>query len=184
MKTDEPSLEKNIETPESETKSKQKTEIESKLFPDLRDEAIKKASSRSFMGSARIGALIFFGAIAVWFFSGFIDLVINTTILKHHASINETLLKYVIMPISFEFGFFVMTLIILYMMGRFTDLPLKTSVISMYVMVHVVDGIVKYVLSQFSFYYASYMPWLYRLPGALLTFVLGYYVLKIALKRE
>ncbi|MBN2725012.1 MAG: hypothetical protein JXR95_13160 [Deltaproteobacteria bacterium] len=140
--------------------------------------------SKSIMVSGRIAALIIFGSIAIWFIAVHLDLVFQTILLKHIQNINPFVAKYILFPVILEIGFIFGTLIILYMMGRFVDLTIWTTILGTIFSVHLIDMAVKFILDQFYFYYWNPKMLLMRIPGILITAFLGKFILGFALKRE
>ncbi len=151
-----------------------------------RREALKTKKGRftSAFQVARKVALIGFAVIGAYLLAVYIDLLFKVFFLKHINFFTPFLQRYLVTPLAFEGGFFVATLVMLYLLGRFVDLALWPTLLSMVLLLHLFDFGVKFVLAQSAFNYNNWRLWLLRAPVILLTVLLGRSVLKWALLRE
>ncbi len=90
--------------------------------------------------------------------------------------------KYFVTPLALEGSYIIGITIILYLLGRFVDLKIWPTVISIIILVHLLDFSTKFIINQHHLY-LSMKPWLLRLPGLLIQLLLGSFILKLALKK-
>jgi hypothetical protein len=185
---------------ESKEMSEEKSDVDSKKESneesedELRKKRRKARAERRRKGKtkktfskwqmARKGALLLFAVVGAYLMIIHIDLIIQTLLKKNYQVFPLFFQKYLLIPIAFEGGFFLATMVMLYLLGRFIDLPLWPTLLTMIILTHALDFGVKSIISQSDLYYLSLKPWLLRIPGILLTILVGRIVLRLALLRE
>jgi len=130
------------------------------------------------------GAIVFFAIFGAYLISIYLDLWVNMgfTLLLDRAPV--FFMKFVAVPLALEAGMGLAGLAVLYLVGRFVELALWPTVVSFWIGLHLLDGLMKWLLGQFEWGYGEPRVLLLRLPGLVIFFLISVRLFRIALKRE
>ncbi len=129
------------------------------------------------------GAIIFFAVFGAYLISIYLDLWVNMGFTLLLDRVPLVLMKFVAVPFALEAGMGLAGLAVLYLLGRFIELPLWPALISFWIGLHLLDMVMKWLLDQFQYGYAEPRVLLLRLPGFLLFFLCSFHVFRAAQKR-
>ncbi len=163
---------------QKEKKTKKKT-AKSKFF---KKPGGKFNFDSGWLKTGRKIALVFFAAVGTYFIIIYLDIILLTFFKKHLYLMSEFVQKYLVTPLALEGSFIIGISLILYLLGRFVDLKIWPTVISIIILVHLLDFSTRFIINQ-HYLYLSIRPWLLRIPGLLIQLFLGSFILKLALKK-
>jgi len=129
------------------------------------------------------GAIIFFAVFGAYLISIYFDLWVNMGFTLLLDRVPLVLMKFVAVPFALEAGMGLAGLAVLYLLGRFIELPVWPALISFWIGLHLLDMVMKWLLDQFQYGYGEPRVLLLRLPGLLLFFFCSFYVFRAAQKR-
>jgi len=130
------------------------------------------------------GAIVFFAIFGAYLISIYLDLWVNMgfSLLLDRAP--QVVMKFVAVPLALEAGMGLAGLLVLYLVGRFVDLAFWPVLVSFWVGLHLLDGLMKWLLGQFEGSYGEPRVLLLRLPGVILFFILGIRIFRLAQRRD
>ncbi len=139
---------------------------------------------RRLMASLHRGSVVFFGVFGAYFLSIYLGLWVSMGFSLLLDAAPLWFMKFVAVPLVLEGGLGLSGLAVLYLLGRFVELPLVASQIGFWLGLRALDVLMKFLLGQFADAYGDGRLLALRLPVLALFAVLGHFVFRAALRRH
>jgi len=153
-------------------------------FADQTPERAKPRSRRRIMAALHQGSVVFFGVFGAFFLSIYTGLWVSMGLSLLWDWAPLWFLKFVAVPLALEAGLGLGGAAVLYLLGRFVELPRVAAQVGFWAGLHGLDLLMKWLLGQFPEAYGSLRIWLLRLPVMILFFILGHFAFRAALRRR
>ena len=139
---------------------------------------------RAIMTALHQGSLVFFSIFAAFFLSIYLGLWVAMGVSLLIESAPIWFLKFVAVPLVLEAGIGLGGIAVLYLLGRFVELPFVATQIGFWAGLHGLNLLMKWVLGQFTTAYGDTRIWMLRLPAMALFIMLGHFSFRAALRRR